>query len=624
MNIMRKIVCYVLAAFCLSSCANDDTNSGSGSATTPLSIASVSLGGLQTKSTTPAVGMVMGVFRLTGTGDYTTSQDNFSYTLGSGGWAPTVSTSKILLGPNAATLCAYLPYSASATLTSVPLVSKIDSTANDVCYKNAISASASAPAVTFDMQHALSKITFTITNSSAGTCAINNITIANAGILKNSSLNLQTGAYTNESTPTGSVLFNPAISGITSGNSATASVLMVPVTTAMSGTITLTINVDGVNKTASFNASLLPTLAAGSNYNIPVTIATAMTVGSVSTVDWSSATVSGTEYIQETANSYIIAPSGSLTIPVDVKGNGESTSAALASLSPTHTAASVGVVWQTTSGLVTLSGFDATAQTVTVTAGSASGNAVIAAYASDGTTILWSWHIWVTNYDPNTPLNGTTYSYTPTTGVTNVFMDRNLGALTATYVNDANILHYQWGRKDPFPAASVVNASGASKSVDLSTTTTQSMLWSSQNPLKFISRNSSPYDWCSTSSDYYWMGTGGTTTTPGVKTIYDPCPAGWRVPAYRSGVSPWDGLSTTGASWDSGYTWTSIGFWPAAGFRYSSSGSLNTVSSEGYYWSASPNNTSYGYYLYFTSGTMYSVIVSKRAIGISVRCVQEW
>lgn len=328
-----------------------------------------------------------------------------------------------------------------------------------------------------------------------------------------------------------------------------------------------------------------------------------------------------------TANCYIVVPGESISIRIGVKGNGESTSAALSSLSTTHTAASVGVVWQTVSGLVTCTNFNSTNQTVTVNAplGSTSGNAVIAAYSGAGQTgtILWSWHIWVTSYNPNT---GTTYSYTPTTGVTNVFMDRNLGALTTTNIADANILHYQWGRKDPFPAASVVNASGTSTSVDVATTTTQTMLFSSQNPFKFIRNATSPNDWCSKSSSYYWMGTGGTTTTPGVKTIFDPCPVGWRVPAWRSGVSPWNGLSTTGATWGSGtasgYTWLSVWFWPAAGIRHRDTGALDNVEVNGDYWSASPGS-GHGYCLVFSSGAVFLANGGDRAFGMSVRCVKE-
>jgi len=95
------------------------------------------------------------------------------------------------------------------------------------------------------------------------------------------------------------------------------------------------------------------------------------------------------------------------------------------------------------------------------------GSGLIAAYDGENGTgnILWSWHIWVTDYNPSSTgtetvleenmrkqvykLNGT--SQLP-------MMDRNLGAV-AGYVNvpkeeldrsKANGLMYQWGRKDPF------------------------------------------------------------------------------------------------------------------------------------------------------------------------------
>ena len=351
------------------------------------------------------------------------------------------------------------------------------------------------------------------------------------------------------------------------------------------------------------------------------------------------ASIAGTEDLQATydaldgriskrsmlTNCHILAPNNAITIPVNYKGNGDASSAALGTLSPTHTAASVGIVWQTTTGLITCSNFNATNQTVDIAAGSTSGNAVVAAYSGANQTgnILWSWHIWVTSYDPDNKVNGTTYSYVPTAGVTNVFMDRNLGALTTTYIVDANMLNYQWGRKDPFPAAAVVKA-GASTSVDVTTKTSQSILFSSQNPFKFIS-NWAYYDWCSTSSDFYWMGTGGTLTTPGAKTIYDPCPSGWRVPAWRNGVSPWNGLSATGVTLGSGtstgYTWPGIGFWTATGYRNYSDGSISFAKS-GLYWSASPSSSN-GHNLNFSSGGVFLASGQYRANGFSVRCVQE-
>ena len=596
-----------LLSLLLVGCTREDfRSSGEG---TSMSISSLSMMvGTGTKSTTTITtnGASLGAFRLAANGYTAQSNAQYTYSTSPSGWSTTV---PITLSTATASVCAYYPYGAagitgSTDPTAVTLTSQKYDAAQDLCYAtNVTTLSSSAPTAAFAMQRAYAQLTFTITRGSlfTGTGNITNIAIANAGIFSSASFKITDGTFS--STTPGSVSFNPSIASITYGTPVTTSVLMVPVTTAMTGNLDLIFTVDGKIMTASLpvSTSNLTTLTAGNSYNIKIQLS------------------------QTTANCYILTPSSGIIIPVGIKGNGESTSAALSSLSTTHTAASVGVVWQTTSGLVTCTNFNATSQTVTVTAGSTSGNAVIAAYSGAGQTgtILWSWHIWVTSYNPNT---GTTYSYTPTTGVTNVFMDRNLGALTTTYIVDANILHYQWGRKDPFPAASVVNASGTSTSVDVATTTTQTMLFSSQNPFKFISNVTSPNDWCSTPSNYYWMGTGGTTTTPGVKTIFDPCPVGWRVPAWRSGVSPWNELSTTGATWGSGtatgYTWLSVWFWPAAGFRSCSSGALSYVGSYSDYWSASPNR-SLGYRLYFLSGDVYPASSSPRAYGFSVRCVQE-
>ena len=61
-------------------------------------------------------------------------------------------------------------------------------------------------------------------------------------------------------------------------------------------------------------------------------------------------------------------------------------------------------------------------------------------------------------------------------------------------------------------------------------------------------------------------------------------------------------------------------FLPAAGYRNYSSGALYNVGSYGRYWSATPNNTSNGRYLYFNSSYCYWN-VNYRAYGFSVRPV---
>ena len=619
---MRKSSLYIhclsksllLLPLLFAACSGDQL--ASDSEAVALSVAQVATTPQMIRSSTAVTSGDIGVF-LSGAGYTPLANVKYSY-----GTPWTTTTPIYLLAANA-NICAYSPYSASITNASaVTLTSQLYSAPADLCYAaNTIKTKAS-PAINFTMNRAYSMLTFNITHEETytGACVVSNILVANAGICTGGTLDVTTGTLTGTTAGTVSITPSTAITVAVNG-SASVQLLMVPVTTAMTGDVTVSFTVDGVVRSATIAAGSLPTLTAGTNYTINVSMGKTGISTALADIGTGTATMAAGP-----ANCYMLNPGAGITIPVNIKGNGEPTSAALGSLSPTHTAASVGIVWQTTTGLITCTDFNASSQTVKVNApvSGTSGNAVVAAYSGINQTgdILWSWHIWVTTYNPGNGI-GTTYSYTPTAGVTNVFMDRNLGALTTTYIVDANILHYQWGRKDPFPAVAVVKA-GASASVDVTTTTRQSMLFSSQNPFKFISYGSG--EWCSIASDYYWMGTGGTITTPGTKTINDPCPSGWRVPAYRSGVSPWNGLSTTGATWGSGtatgYTWSSVGFWPAAGYR-SSTGLLYNVESVGYSWSASPAS-SYGYYLEFLSGSVGPETYGGRASGLSVRCVQEW
>ena len=69
---------------------------------------------------------------------------------------------------------------------------------------------------------------------------------------------------------------------------------------------------------------------------------------------------------------------------------------------------------------------------------------------------------------------------------------------------------------------------------------------------------------------------------------------------------------------------TDLTIWyPAAGSRYSSDGSLYGVGSSGYYWSATPSGSS-AYSLDFISfGYVFPSNLSRRAGVCSVRCLQE-
>jgi uncharacterized protein (TIGR02145 family) len=658
-RLYRKIVlCGMLLLFaaCDPGGTGEDDEDG-----TPLSIASVtqsgSSSGVSTRSTTYTGNI--GIFRLAGD-NYVGSVSNakYSYNTTTGKWE--AASDIIYLTKNTATLCAYCPYSSTteyANGTAVTLTSQEYAAAKDLCYETDVSAS-STQSATFALNHAYAKITFTLTRSSTypanGACAVSNISIANTGIVNTGSLNMTTGAYTQSSTGT-AVSYAPtansatpttlATTGIASGGSATTSVLMAPVTTAMSGNLTLTFTVDG--KTMSTTLSLatytgLTTLAANTNYSIAITInGTALSVGTVTiNTGWtnvSSGTINTVTMAKE-ANCYMVPLGEAVYIPVSRAQAGQiaagNSSFTLSSISWT-----ADLLWTTSSYGVSASGsvaditYNRDGGYIKVTAGAEEGNSVIAIYDASN-NVLWSWHIWTTNYDPNTPSNGANYTLANTV-TSNVFMDRNLGAASTAYSADNNILHYQWGRKDPFPAAGVYDASGASASVDITSyTAAQALAVSVQHPFAFI-RSSD--DWNTSPNTALWGGADITSTTPAAKTIFDPCPAGWRVPVWSSSKSPWEYLACSSGTFtylSSGYSGTftngwaftynsaGIGFYPAAGYRYSSGGTFNGVGSFGKYWSASPFS-SYGYSLIFSSGDVLPLNNNDRAYGFSVRCVKE-
>ena len=258
------------------------------------------------------------------------------------------------------------------------------------------------------------------------------------------------------------------------------------------------------------------------------------------------------------------------------------------------------------------------------------GNAVIAAKDADG-NILWSWHIWFTDQ----PQGQEYYNNTGT------MMDRNLGASSSTPGDVGALgLLYQWGRKDPFLGSSSISSNTVAKSTIYwpscvsSNTSNGTIAYATANPTTLITYNSNNYDW-------YYTGSSSTdntrwTTSESSKSIYDPCPAGWRVPdGGNNGV--WStALGSSSSDYDGTYDNTNYGinfsgkfgsdqtiWYPASGRCYNFVGSLLDVGSGGEYWSASPNDND-AYSLRFKLNVyVYPSYGDNRAYGRSVRCLQE-
>ena len=250
------------------------------------------------------------------------------------------------------------------------------------------------------------------------------------------------------------------------------------------------------------------------------------------------------------------------------------------------------------------------------------GNAVIAAKDASG-TILWSWHIWLTDIPQNCYYNN----------VAVAVMDRNLGA-TSSAPGDVGALGliYQWGRKDPFLGSSSIRGNVDAASTIMWPEYERSSFifgdtidYAIENPTTFITYNYSNYDW-------YDFGSGvDNTRWQSSKTIYDPCPAGWRVPDGGSkGV--WLLAGFAGAH---SYNTSSEGmlfssesspaaWYPAAGYRDAIDGELYCVGEEGYSWTLSPSYNNAYCLVFNDSDYVYCTDYnSSRANGFSVRCVQE-
>lgn len=255
-----------------------------------------------------------------------------------------------------------------------------------------------------------------------------------------------------------------------------------------------------------------------------------------------------------TANSYIVSSDGFYHFDATVIGNGEfgllqTFDGAYTGTEFRHTdnasisPVSADILWETKEGLITGVQFDGSE--ISFTASGEEGNALIAA-RDENDNILWSWHIWATD-EPQEHL------YVNSTGNYTV-LDRNLGATRTDAGNGAEYLesvglYYQQGRKDPF-YVTMINESDdwANWEKHFETMETQlSIEETIQMPNLF------PY------GNGYWDrdNIGGVAWSSSSKSVYDPCPPGYRV--AHSEV--WYGFTTDGSSANRADAITFAGAW---------------------------------------------------------------
>ena len=287
------------------------------------------------------------------------------------------------------------------------------------------------------------------------------------------------------------------------------------------------------------------------------------------------------------------------------------------------------------------------------------GNAVIA--AKDNGTIVWSWHIWVT-----------TETYASTTTVTTSANTYRVAPVNLGWVatggggKQGYCPYYQWGRKDPFlPSTGSSNADHAAYDINGYIFAVEDIFmpvdlqWDFDYDLPgysecimvptvfyYDSFEYEEYDgyyrwyeeeianlWDSDCNALRWD---RSQTSKTVKTVYDPCPAGFCVPTqnlywYYFGEpdNNWPGISSSLCNniiWDNtnkGITVLGSIWYPASGVRLGGvEGKLENVGSKGGYWSAFPHERTHSKMLYFSS-VYFENSSYVRTCGLPVRPVAE-
>ena len=195
------------------------------------------------------------------------------------------------------------------------------------------------------------------------------------------------------------------------------------------------------------------------------------------------------------------------------------------------------------------------------------GNAVVAISDNEG-TIMWSWHIWVTDYDPyengdnffNRYLGfcyNDTKIYDPRTVTLRFEQDGTDKEVELTItqtehrIEDGNCPFYQFGRKDPMLPGTTSTAEAVNKtwydaqgtaSTEISTVGEEDdrgnkvIIYCMKNPDKFCAARWMDFVYYNNWATNDRKGE-STSKKTSVKTVYDPSPAGYQVPTRGLGTA---------------------------------------------------------------------------------------
>ena len=223
-------------------------------------------------------------------------------------------------------------------------------------------------------------------------------------------------------------------------------------------------------------------------------------------------------------------------------------------------------------------------------------------------------------------------------------MDRNLGALdNGRGVRSFGLL-YQWGRKDPFVSSCYPNTSQRAAGTyafytEKSDETTGTVEYSISHPEGFIEGHDDKKDcdWMYVPNDNLWSST---------KTIYDPCPPGYRVPngGYKDTKGLWytafgnvgeftahlPDYGQNGITFKTTDTYVLCNYsdcnYPATGLLVYSNGNIDGLGSDyayARYWSCSTYNNKAYCFAFSDYGSVSTAAKYYRAHAFAVRCCRD-
>lgn len=341
----------------------------------------------------------------------------------------------------------------------------------------------------------------------------------------------------------------------------------------------------------------------------------------------------------------------------------------------TNPATQAGIVWADVAGLVSNPAVQGNGQDAFLTfevkrEHLVNGNAVVAVKNASGTT-MWSWHLWFVpqraiNTIPVTNRTNKTYNFTEdalgtkytTWRSTSYYTPRKVKVQVEQGVTNGGskkvavfeiiqkeqvikrglITYYQFGRKDAFPGSNQVAEGSFTTNAGSNITFERAI----QNPGHYYV-NGDKSAWTVGGSYGYnnlWSAKNtayGFNDNPVVKTIYDPSPVGFSLPASNAFTRfTTHGQNTNNRSqynvsgnWSDGWNFytddskTRTMFFPVTGYRSKQHGGIMSPSATGHFWSAMPAEGFNACYLYFFSYEVHPIHTHDRARGYCVWPVSE-